>query len=54
MYYVINICEIEIVAECFTLGEAESALRNAVEESDGFYTEEDFGIADEEELDNYY
>ena len=50
-YFVINLCECEIIAECLSVGEASIALENAVQESDGFYTEDDFAILDEEELD---
>ena len=53
MYYVVNLCDYDIVAECLSIGEASIALENAVQESDGFYTEDDFAIMDEEELEHY-
>jgi len=53
MYFVVNICENEIVAECLSVDEASMALEDAVRESDGFYTEDDFAIMDEEEYEHY-
>ena len=53
MYFVVNLCECEIVAECLTFDGACIALENAAQDSDGFYTEDDFAIMDEEEFEDY-
>ncbi len=53
MYFVVDLCETIIIAECLSYNEASMALEDAVRESDGFYTEDDFAIMDEEELEDY-
>jgi len=53
MYFVVNLCEAEVVAECLSYSEASMMLMNAVDESDGFYTIDDFAVMDEEELEDY-
>ena len=54
MYFVVNLCLEEVVAECLTYAQASIALVDAIQDCGGFYTEDDFAIADEDELDNYY
>ena len=53
MYFVVNLCECEIVAECSTYAEASIILVNEVQDSGEFYTEDDFAIMDEEEFEDY-
>lgn len=53
MYYVINLCTCEVVAEVYSPSEAWLSLEDAVQESDGFYTEDDFAIMNEEEYERY-
>ena len=53
MYYLINLCENEIVGEYVSEDAACLALIEEVDKSDGVYTEDDFCIADEEDLEEY-
>lgn len=53
MYFVVCLYETVVVAECLSYDEASMALEDAVRESDGFYTEDDFAIMTDEELEDY-
>lgn len=53
IYFVVNLSENKIIAECLSVNEASMALEDAVRESDGIYTEDDFSIMDEEEFEHY-
>lgn len=53
-YYVVNLCECEIVGGgCPNYAAAFGLLVDAIDESGGFYTEDDFAIMDEEEYEQY-
>ncbi len=53
MYFVVNLCLEEVVAECLTYAQASMALVDAIQDCGEFYTEDDFAIMDEEELEDY-
>lgn len=49
MYHVVNLCECEIVSSWNDYNLAEQDLYFQVDKSDGFYTDMDFAIMDDEE-----
>lgn len=53
MYFVVNLCLEEIVAECLTYNQASTALIDAILDCGEFYTENDFAIMTEGELEDY-
>lgn len=53
MYYVVNLCECEIVSSWDDYSLAEQDLYFQVDKSDGFYTDMDFAVMDDEEWARY-
>lgn len=53
MYYVVNLCECEIVSSWDDYNLAEQDLYFQVDKSDGFYTDMDFAVMDDEEWARY-
>lgn len=53
MYFVIYLCDDAIVGEAPDYNTASILLADFINESDGFYTEDDLTIMDEAELEDY-
>lgn len=53
MYFVVCLSEYCIIGEAPDYNSASMILKDYVNESDGFYTENDLTILTEEELENY-
>jgi len=53
MYFVVNLCTQELIAQAEDYNTASLLLMFSVDSSDGFYTDDDFAIFDEEEFEDY-